>query len=107
MEEMEGLEFKVTAKSFYQTNSARSYVLYKIIRDFAALEGDEVVYDLYTGTGTIAQFVAKDAKKVIGVEAVPDAIMAAKENAERNNIDNTTFIVGDMRKVFDDNFARD
>ena len=105
MEEMEGLKFKVTAKSFYQTNSAQAYVLYKIIRDFAALTGDEVVYDLYTGTGTIAQFVAKNAKKVIGVEAVPDAIMAAKENAERNNIDNTTFLVGDMRKVFDDNFA--
>lgn len=105
MEEMEGLKFKVTAKSFYQTNSAQAYELYKIIRDFAALNGDEVVYDLYTGTGTIAQFVAKNAKKVIGIELIPDAIMAAKENAERNNIDNTTFLVGDMRKVFDDSFA--
>lgn len=105
MEEMEGLKFKVTAKSFYQTNSAQAYELYKIIRDFAALTGDEVVYDLYTGTGTIAQFVAKNAKKVIGIELIPDAIMAAKENAERNNIDNTTFLVGDMRKVFDDSFA--
>ncbi|HLW14872.1 MAG TPA: 23S rRNA (uracil(1939)-C(5))-methyltransferase RlmD [Flavobacteriaceae bacterium] len=105
MEEMEGLKFKVNAKSFYQTNSKQAYVLYKIVRDFAALKGDEIVYDLYTGTGTIAQFVAKDAKKVIGVEAVPDAILAAEENAKRNNIDNTTFLVGDMRKVFDDNFA--
>lgn len=105
MEEMEGLKFKVNAKSFYQTNSKQAYVLYKIVRDFAALKGDEIVYDLYTGTGTIAQFVAKDAKKVIGVEAVPDAIIAAEENAKRNNIDNTTFLVGDMRKVFDDNFA--
>lgn len=105
MEEMEGLKFKVNAKSFYQTNSKQAYVLYKIVRDFAALKGDEIVYDLYTGTGTIAQFVAKDAKKVVGVEAVPDAILAAEENAKRNNIDNTTFLVGDMRKVFDDNFA--
>src|SRR5690554_1657487 len=105
MEEMEGLKFKVNAKSFYQTNSKQAYVLYKIVRAFAALKGDEIVYDLYTGTGTIAQFVAKDAKKVIGVEAVPDAILAAEENAKRNNIDNTTFLVGDMRKVFDDNFA--
>lgn len=105
MEEMEGLKFKINAKSFYQTNSAQAYELYKVVRDFADLKGDEIVYDLYTGTGTIAQFVAKDAMMVIGVEAVPDAITAAKENAERNNIHNTTFLVGDMRKVFDDDFA--
>lgn len=105
MEEMEGLQFKVNAKSFYQTNSAQAYELYKVVRDFAELKGNEVVYDLYTGTGTIAQFVAKNAKKVVGVEAVPDAITAAKENAKRNKIENTTFLVGDMRKVFDDNFA--
>ncbi len=103
-EEMEGLQFKINAKSFYQTNSEQAYELYKITRDFAALSGNEVVYDLYTGTGTIAQFVAKKAKKVIGVEAVPDAIMAAKENAKRNNIENTEFYVGDMAKVFDQDF---
>ena len=103
-EEMEGLQFKINAKSFYQTNSEQAYELYKITRDFASLSGNEVVYDLYTGTGTIAQFVAKKAKKVIGVEAVPDAILAAKENAERNNIENTEFYVGDMAKVFDHEF---
>ncbi len=103
-EEMEGLRFKINAKSFYQTNSAQAFELYKITRDFASLSGNETVYDLYTGTGTIAQFVAKKAKKVIGVEAVPDAIMAAKENADRNNIENTEFYVGDMAKVFDQNF---
>ena len=71
---MEGLKFKINAKSFYQTNSEQAYELYKITRNFASLTGNELVYDLYTGTGTIAQFVAKKAKKVIGVEAVPDAI---------------------------------
>lgn len=105
MEEMEGLKFKVHAKSFYQTNSAQAYELYKIVREFADLQGEEIVYDLYTGTGTIAQFVAANAKKVIGVEAVPDAIIAAEENAERNQLHNTTFLVGDMRKVFDDTFS--
>lgn len=103
-EEMEGLKFKINAKSFYQTNSEQAYELYKIARNFADLKGDELVYDLYTGTGTIAQFVAKNAKKVIGVEAVPDAIAAAKENAERNRIENTEFYVGDMRKVFNEDF---
>jgi 23S rRNA (uracil1939-C5)-methyltransferase len=103
-EEMEGLHFKINAKSFYQTNSAQAYELYKITRDFAGLTGSEIVYDLYTGTGTIAQFVAKNAKKVIGVEAVPDAIEAAKDNAKRNNIDNTEFFVGDMKKVFNEQF---
>jgi len=103
-EEMENLQFKINAKSFYQTNSIQAYELYKITRDFASLTGKEIVYDLYTGTGTIAQFVAKNAKKVIGVEAVPDAISAAKENAKRNNITNTEFYVGDMAKVFDQSF---
>ena len=103
-EEMEGLQFKINAKSFYQTNSAQAYELYKITRDFASLTGNEIVYDLYTGTGTIAQFVAKNAQKVIGVESVPDAITAAKENAKRNNITNTEFYVGDMAKVFDQSF---
>ncbi len=103
-EEMEGLQFKINAKSFYQTNSDQAYELYKITRDFASLSGNEVVYDLYTGTGTIAQFVAKKAKKVIGIESVPDAILAAQENAKRNGIENTEFYVGDMAKVFDNAF---
>ena len=105
-EEMEGLKFKINAKSFYQTNSDQAYELYKITRDFAGLTGNELVYDLYTGTGTIAQFVSKKAKKVIGVEAVPDAILAAKENAERNNITNCEFFVGDMKHVFNDAFIK-
>ncbi len=103
-EEMEGLRFKINAKSFYQTNSEQAYELYKITRDFAELTGNEIVFDLYTGTGTIAQFVAKKAKKVIGIESVPDAIDAAKENAKLNNIKNTAFYVGDMKKVFNDDF---
>ncbi|MEO8253729.1 MAG: 23S rRNA (uracil(1939)-C(5))-methyltransferase RlmD [Flavobacterium sp.] len=104
LEEMEGLKFSINAKSFYQTNSDQAYELYKITRDFAGLTGNETVYDLYTGTGTIAQFVSKKAKKVIGVESVPDAIKDAKANAERNNIDNCEFYVGDMKVVFNDAF---
>ena len=103
-EEMEGLRFKINAKSFYQTNSEQAYELYKVTRGFADLTGNETVFDLYTGTGTIAQFVAKKAKKVIGIESVPDAIEAAKENAQLNNINNTAFYVGDMKKVFNDDF---
>ena len=103
-EEMEGLRFKINAKSFYQTNSDQAYNLYKITRDFAGLTGKELVYDLYTGTGTIAQFVAKSALKVIGVESVPDAISAAKENAILNKIDNVEFFVGDMKTVFNTQF---
>ena len=103
-EEMEGLRFKINAKSFYQTNSEQAYELYKITRDFAELTGNEIVFDLYTGTGTIAQFISKKAKKVIGIESVPDAIDAAKENAKLNNIKNTEFYVGDMKKVFNDQF---
>ena len=104
LEEMEGLHFSINAKSFYQTNSDQAYELYKITRDFAGLTGNELVYDLYTGTGTIAQFVSKNAKKVIGVEAVPEAILDAKANAERNNITNCEFYVGDMKNVFNDDF---
>ena len=104
VESMEGLLFKINAKSFYQTNSEQAYELYKITRDFAGLTGNEVVFDLYTGTGTIAQFVAKNAAKVIGVESVPDAIEAAKENALLNGIENTEFYVGDMKKVFNQDF---
>lgn len=104
LEEMEGLHFSINAKSFYQTNSEQAYELYSITRDFAGLTGEELVYDLYTGTGTIAQFVSKKAKKVIGVEAVPEAIADAKENAKRNNITNCEFFVGDMKNVFNDEF---
>lgn len=104
LEEMEGLHFSINAKSFYQTNSDQAYELYKITRDFAGLTGNELVYDLYTGTGTIAQFVSKKAKKVIGVEAVPEAIADAKENAKRNNITNCEFFVGDMKVVFNEEF---
>jgi 23S rRNA (uracil1939-C5)-methyltransferase len=103
-EEMEGLKFKINAKSFYQTNSEQAFELYKITREFAGLTGDELVYDLYTGTGTIAQFVAKEVKHVIGVESVPDAITAAKENAQFNGIENVDFFVGDMKNVFNDAF---
>ena len=106
LEEMEGLQFSINAKSFYQTNSEQAYELYKVTREFAGLTGNEIVYDLYTGTGTIAQFVAKKAKKVIGVEAVPEAIADAKENAKRNQIQNTEFFVGDMKVVFNDAFIQ-
>jgi 23S rRNA (uracil1939-C5)-methyltransferase len=104
LEEMEGLKFSINAKSFYQTNSDQAYELYKITRDFAGLTGNEIVYDLYTGTGTIAQFVSKQAKKVVGVEAVPEAIADAKVNAKRNDITNCEFYVGDMKVVFNDTF---
>ncbi len=106
-EEMEGLKFKINAKSFYQTNSQQAFELYKITRDFAGLKGNELVFDLYTGTGTIAQFVAKQAKKVVGVESVPDAIAAAKENAQLNGIKNVHFFVGDMKVVFNDAFIKE
>ncbi|MCF6280034.1 MAG: 23S rRNA (uracil(1939)-C(5))-methyltransferase RlmD [Flavobacteriaceae bacterium] len=105
-EEMEGLKFKIGPKSFYQTNSTQAYELYKITRDFAGLTGNELVYDLYTGTGTIAQFVAKKAKKVIGVESVPDAIADAKINAQLNDINNVEFFVGDMKDVFTSEFIK-
>ncbi len=106
-EEMEGLRFKINAKSFYQTNSAQAYELYKITRDFAGLTGNELVYDLYTGTGTIAQFVSKNAKKVIGVESVPEAIEDAKVNALNNGIENAEFYVGDMKTVFNTSFIEE
>ncbi len=104
MEEMEDLKFKIGSKSFYQTNPAQAYELYKITRDFAGLKGDETVYDLYTGTGTIAQFIAQKAQKVVGVEAVQEAIDAAKENAQRNGIENCSFYCGDMKEIFTDEF---
>jgi len=103
-EKMEGLKFKINAKSFYQTNSEQAYELYKITRDFAGLTGNELVYDLYTGTGTIAQFIAKKAKMVVGIEAVPEAIADAKANAILNNIDNTVFFAGNMKTIFNSDF---
>ena len=103
-EEMEGLRFKVGPKSFYQTNSRQAYNLYKVTRDFAGLTGDEVVYDLYTGTGTIANFVAKKAKKVIGIEYVEDAILDARVNAELNGFGNMTFFAGDMKDILTRDF---
>ncbi len=103
-EEMEGLKFKVGPKSFYQTNSSQAYELYKVARSFANLQGNEVVYDLYTGTGTIAQFVSKNVKKIIGIESVPSAIEDAIENAKLNNITNASFFAGDMKNVFTDDF---
>ncbi len=105
-EEMEGLKFKIGAKSFYQTNSEQAYNLYKIVRDFADFSGDELVYDLYTGTGTIANFVAKNVKKVIGIEYVPEAIEDAKVNSTINNIENTLFFAGDMKNVLNDEFIQ-
>ncbi|MBQ7042321.1 MAG: 23S rRNA (uracil(1939)-C(5))-methyltransferase RlmD [Muribaculaceae bacterium] len=103
-EEMEGLRFRVGAKSFYQTNSHQAYELYKVTRTFAELTGDELVYDLYTGTGTIANFVAKQAKRVIGIEYVPEAIEDAKLNSSINDIDNTLFYAGDMKDVLTNEF---
>lgn len=104
-EEMEGLRFKIGAKSFYQTNSAQAYELYKITRDFAKLRGDERVYDLYTGAGTIANFIARQVREVIGIEYVPTAIEDAKINAEINGITNAKFFAGDMKDVLTPNFT--
>ncbi len=103
-EEMEGLRFRIGPKSFYQTNSRQAYRLYSVVRDFARLTGKELVYDLYTGTGTIANFVSRKATKVVGIEYVPEAIEDAKINSERNGIDNTLFYAGDMKDVLNDEF---
>jgi 23S rRNA (uracil1939-C5)-methyltransferase len=103
-EEMEGLRFRIGPKSFYQTNSRQAYRLYSVAREFAALTGDELVYDLYTGTGTIANFVARNARKVIGIEYVADAIEDAKINSAANGIGNTEFFAGDMKDVLTDEF---
>ena len=104
MEEMEGLQFKVGPKSFYQTNTEQAYELYKVARDFAELTGEELVFDLYTGTGTIANFVAKQAKQVIGIEYVPEAIEDAKVNAKLNLLNNTLFFAGDMKDILNEDF---
>ncbi|WP_373397716.1 23S rRNA (uracil(1939)-C(5))-methyltransferase RlmD [Algoriphagus halophilus] len=105
-EEMEGLKFRIGPKSFYQTNSEQAYELYKVARNFASLKGDEVVYDLYTGTGTIANFVAKKAKQVIGVEYVEAAIEDAKINSQINGIENTLFYAGDMKDILNEEFIQ-
>ena len=103
-EQMEDLRFKIGPKSFYQTNSEQAYELYSKTREFANIQKDEIVYDLYTGTGTIANFVARQAKKVIGIEYVPEAIEDAKLNSEINGIDNTVFFAGDMKNVLNADF---
>lgn len=103
---MEDLRFRVGPKSFYQTNSRQAYRLYSVVRDFAALRGDELVYDLYTGTGTIACFLARSARKVVGIEYVPEAISDAKVNAAVNGLtDKTLFFAGDMKDVLTDEFV--
>ena len=106
-EEMEGLRFKIGPKSFYQTNSLQAYRLYSTARDFADLKGNETVYDLYTGTGTIAQFISKHAAKVIGIEYVPEAIADARTNAENNGITNCEFFAGDMKDVLTPGFIEE
>ena len=103
-ETMEELRFKVGPKSFYQTNTEQAYHLYSVAREFAGLTGGELVYDLYTGTGTIANFVARHARKVVGIEYVPEAIEDAKINSEINGIDNTLFYAGDMKDILTDDF---
>ena len=107
IEEMEGLKFKVGPKSFYQTNSRQAYNLYKVTRDFAGLTGDELVYDLYTGTGTIANFVSRKARQVIGIEYVPEAIEDAKVNSALNGIDNTLCFAGDMKDILNQEFINE
>jgi len=101
-EEMEGLRFKIGPKSFYQTNPEQAYELYKVVRNFAGLTGEEVVYDLYTGTGTIANFLAGSAKKVVGIESVPEAIGDAVFNSEVNSITNTSFFAGEMKDILNE-----
>lgn len=105
-EEMEGLRFRISPKAFYQTNSQQAYELYKVARDFADLKGQEIVYDLYTGTGTIASFVARQAQQVIGIEYVEAAIADAKINAEVNGIKNAHFFAGDMKEVLNETFIQ-
>ena len=107
IEEMEGLKFKVGPKSFYQTNSRQAYNLYKVTREFAGLTGNELVYDLYTGTGTIANFVSRQARQVIGIEYVPEAIEDAKVNSAINGIDNTLFFAGDMKDILNQEFINE
>ena len=104
MEEMDGLYFKIGAKSFFQTNSEQAKELYQKTKELAQITENDLVYDLYTGTGTIAQYVATSAKKVVGIDSVEEGIKAAYKNAERNNIENCTFCTGDMKEIFTDEF---
>lgn len=104
VEEMEELKFKIGPKSFFQTNTKQAYQLYRLVREYASLEGNEIVYDLYTGTGTIANFIASKAKKVIGIEYVEEAIEDAKQNSHYNNIFNTSFFAGDIKDVLNEEF---
>lgn len=106
-ETMEDLKFKIGPKSFFQTNSRQAYRLYSVVREFAGLSKDDLVYDLYTGTGTIAQFVSSKAKQVIGIEYVPEAIEDAKVNADLNGIKNTLFFAGDMKDVLNESFIEE
>src|SRR5690606_20564660 len=106
-EEMEGLKFKIGAKSFYQTNSKQAYELYKVAKDFAGLNGDELVYDLYTGAGYMASFIARSVSKVVGIEYVPSAIEDAKRNAQLNGLPNTKFFAGDMKDVLTTDFVNE
>ena len=104
IEELDGLYFKIGAKSFFQTNSEQAKILYRKTKELAQIKKEDIVYDLYTGTGTIAQYIARSAKKVVGIDSVEEGIEAAYENAKRNNIDNCTFYTGDMKKIFTDKF---
>jgi 23S rRNA (uracil1939-C5)-methyltransferase len=103
-EQMEDLRFRISPKSFFQTNSSQAYELYKVSREFAELKGNETVYDLYTGTGTIANFVSRNTKRVIGIEYIPEAIEDAKINSQINNISNTDFFAGDIKDILNDEF---
>lgn len=106
IETMDGLKFRIGPKSFYQTNTKQALELYRITRDFAELKGDEIVYDLYTGTGTIANYVAPSARKVIGIEYVDEAVSDARINSEINNITNTSFYSGDMKDILSEDFFK-
>lgn len=106
IEKLEDLQFKINAKSFFQTNTVQALKLYNVVKSFCNLTGSELIYDLYTGTGTIAQFLAKNAKKIIGIESVPEAITDAVANAKLNQIKNVEFLVGDMKTVFNDDFLQ-
>lgn len=105
IEKLGDLSFKISPKSFFQTNTAQAYELYKLAREYSGLNGSETVYDLYTGTGSIANFIARSAKKVIGIESIPEAIEDARENSRLNGITNTAFFAGDMKEVLNENFA--
>ena len=106
VEEMDGLKFRIGPKSFYQTNTKQALELYRVAKEFAGLSGKEIVYDLYTGTGTIANFIAGDSEKVIGIEYVEEAVRDAKINSEINNINNTYFFAGDMKDVLSEEFLK-